>query len=539
MNPVWQRACRAAAVLALDPVGLGGLWLRARPSPARDAFLARLAPLDPARIHPDISDAALFGGPDLVATLQAGRVVHRAGVAERARLLQLTMAERATPGLAARLAGLIDRQDLEVLAVDEGADAEEQPPRALTSRLGLFVALDGLALADLQATSPDLEDARGRLDQMALPDDIDRTLAEIALMLGVTSPAAALRTRAALRCLAALDGEAGPAQIEEAASLTLAHLAGPPMDVPEAPHEPETSEAQDEEPAQRGEAMVERVVEATRVVLPPDLMTALQLGRTRRHAGKGEGAKLRQMGGRGRPLPARPGHPDGGRIDVIATLRAAAPWQTIRHRSMGARDQRRVIVLPEDIRLARSEISAERLVIFAVDASGSAAIARMAEAKGAVEALLSGAYAARDSVALIGFRGTEAELIVPPTRSLTRARRCLCGLPGGGATPLATGLEAARALAGQSERRGATPVIVLLTDGRANMALDGTADRGRAAEDATRSATALAGDARQVIVVDTAIRPNRRLKELANQAGGRYLPLPRADVGALPEALRA
>jgi len=106
-----------------------------------------------------------------------------------------------------------------------------------------------------------------------------------------------------------------------------------------------------------------------------------------------------------------------------------------------------VIVRPADIHLSRYETRRDRLLIFTVDASGSAALARLAEAKGAVELLLAQAYARRDQVALVAFRGDGAETLLPPTRSLVQAKRRLAGLPGGGGTPLAAGLLAAGEMA--------------------------------------------------------------------------------------------
>ncbi|WP_397544794.1 VWA domain-containing protein, partial [Roseovarius salis] len=130
---------------------------------------------------------------------------------------------------------------------------------------------------------------------------------------------------------------------------------------------------------------------------------------------------------------SRPGHPDGrARIDVVATLRAAVPWQRLRR---ARRDTgQRVIIHPGDIRLRRYEDRSDRLLIFTVDASGSAAMARLAEAKGAVEMLLVQAYARRDHVAVVAFRGKGAEILLPPTRSLVQAKRRLAGMPGGGGT---------------------------------------------------------------------------------------------------------
>ena len=141
----------------------------------------------------------------------------------------------------------------------------------------------------------------------------------------------------------------------------------------------------------------------------------------------------------------------------------------------------RILIRKDDFRIARFKQRSETTTIFVVDASGSAALHRLAEAKGAVELLLADCYVRRDQVALIAFRGISAELLLPPTRSLARAKRSLAGLPGGGGTPLAAGLDAAFALADLILRKGQTPTVILLTDGRANVARDGgagTASRG-------------------------------------------------------------
>jgi magnesium chelatase subunit D len=184
---------------------------------------------------------------------------------------------------------------------------------------------------------------------------------------------------------------------------------------------------------------------------------------------------------RGRPIGTRRGEPGPGvRLNVVETLRAAAPWQPLRRREAGAAPTR-VQVRRDDFRITRFKQRNESAAIFVVDASGSAALHRLAEAKGAVELLLADCYTRRDHVALIAFRNKTAELLLPPTRSLTRAKNSIMGLPGGGGTPLAAGLDAALALAEAVKRRGQSPAVVLLTDGRANIARDGTPGRGRAA----------------------------------------------------------
>ena len=177
------------------------------------------------------------------------------------------------------------------------------------------------------------------------------------------------------------------------------------------------------------------------------------------------------------------------------------------------------------------------MLIFAVDASGSAALARLAEAKGAVELLLAQAYARRDHVALIAFRGTGAEVLLPPTRSLVQTKRRLAALPGGGGTPLSAGLEAAMTQALLAQRRGMTPTICLLTDGRANVARDGSPDRTRAAADAETTARLIRRAGIAALVIDTGNRPSDALRQLAGTLSAPYLPMPRADAARLSTAV--
>ena len=225
------------------------------------------------------------------------------------------------------------------------------------------------------------------------------------------------------------------------------------------------------------------------------------------------------------------------RIDLVATLRAAAPWQPLRMASVPAGTGLRI--RPSDIRLKRFQEQSDRLLIFTVDASGSAAVSRLNEAKGAVELLLGQAYAARDHVALIAFRGTEAELLLPPTRSLVQTKRRLAALPGGGGTPLAAGLQQAAQLAEQSRARGLTPTVVVLTDGRANIALDGHADRTAAQADAEKIARLMQAQGIASLVIDMSNRPQEPLRALSARLSSPYIALPRADAERLTGAVSA
>jgi magnesium chelatase subunit D len=198
-----------------------------------------------------------------------------------------------------------------------------------------------------------------------------------------------------------------------------------------------------------------------------------------------------------------------------------------------------ILVRPDDFHVRRLEQRRTTTTIFALDASGSSALYRLAEAKGAIELLLAECYVRRDQVAVLAFRGRGAEILLPPTRSLVRARRGLAGLPGGGGTPLAAGIDAAATLAAQVRRAGATPVVVLLTDGRANVARDGHGGRVRAQQEALAAARHLAAQGGQVLLIDTSVRPEPAARALAAAAAARYLPLPQADAGRMARAVQA
>jgi magnesium chelatase subunit D len=192
----------------------------------------------------------------------------------------------------------------------------------------------------------------------------------------------------------------------------------------------------------------------------------------------------------------------------------------------------------EDFHIKRFRQSSSTTAVFVVDASGSSALHRLAEAKGAVELLLADCYVRRDRVAVLAFRGTKAQLLLPPTRSLTRAKRSLAALPGGGGTPLAAALQATQALTHQISRGGDTPLVVLLTDGRANIAQDGSPGRAKATEDALAAAQGLAAQALTCLLIDTSPQAQEAARTLAHAMGAHYLPLPHADAQKLSQAVR-
>ena len=194
--------------------------------------------------------------------------------------------------------------------------------------------------------------------------------------------------------------------------------------------------------------------------------------------------------------------------------------------------------------MRKSDLQVQRRVqprgsttLFVAHASGSAALNRLAEAKGAVELLLAGSYVRREQVALLVFRGKTVGLMLPPSRSLIRATLALASLPGGGGTPLALALDRAAEVARQVRRTGADVAVVMLTDGRANVAREGTGGRPRAEAEAMASARAYGLEAHRAVLIDTSPRPNPVAGELAAAMGARWIPRPNARAETIHDAV--
>ncbi|WVN41497.1 magnesium chelatase subunit D [beta proteobacterium MWH-UniP1] len=587
-----QDALIAATLFARDPSLLGGMVIKAHAGPVRDRYLdflkSHIAPGTPFRKLPlSIQDERLLGGLDLSATLNAGKPVLSKGLLAEVHggVLLVPMAERMSGPLAARLASAMDRGQITVqreglsaempaefglVLLDESVADDERVPVELLDRIAFHVDLREVSVSQAENDIKFFEEALSgsqaddaalhvsRTDPQEVSDELTQALCATGLALGIDSIRAVILARRAAELAGKWFGHAHTEKedVALAARLVLSPRATMmPMDPQEAPPEeppppedsqeppPDDQNDQDEsKPQEDLENLEDVILEAAKAAIPAGLLEQLLSDQRlmARSSGSGKSGAQKKGGSRGRPLGSRQGLPGGkARLSIIDTLRAAAPWQKIRHRESRPIAKRRLSIRSEDFRIKRFKERSETTTIFVVDASGSSAIHRLAEAKGAVELLLADCYVRRDQVAVIAFRGKQAEIILPPTRSLVRAKRGLSGLPGGGGTPLAIAIDASMQLALSIARKGETPLVVMLTDGKANLDRDGNPGREKAQADAMLAAQQFAVAGFAAMVIDTSPQPSEAAQKLSLQMHARYMPLPHAGAAQVSQAVKS
>ncbi len=575
----------ALMMLAVDPA-LRGIALAAPAGSGKSALLHGMRELQPdlpwVELPLGCDSEALLGGLDLEATLHQGHRVIRSGALARAHggFLVAESCNLMDDGSANTLLGAledgvvrIEREGLSLRSPAEfrlltSFDPSEGAPRAhLLDRLGLIVMMPTIRASEARASivrrhlQPDaetwndealllrglIESAREQLPHITLGDAQRRELIRMADALGVQGHRADLFAIRVARASAALGlrDEVQREDLELAARLVLLPRAtrhpdtthsAPPPEPPasETPPPPDSNDEiepdSDSVPSEDQLELAEEVLDSLAVDLP-DALSSLSFARQRSGRSGSRGAT---SGQRGRHVSSVPGLPRGQRLDVIATLRAAARWQRVR-----TRRRHGITLTSDDFRIKKYRSKAGALFIFAVDASGSMALNRMRQAKGAVHALLEQAYVNRDRVALLAFRGDEANLLLPPTGSVELLRRAVDQLPTGGGTPIAASLVASLEVADQAKRRGfGNIVLVMLTDGRANVGLK--ADRAGVDAEVKQLARSVAETGIRSLVIDTqrSFLSQGNATQLARALGGDYLYLPNAQGTAIAAAAR-
>ncbi|MDT5270583.1 MAG: magnesium chelatase subunit [Acidobacteriota bacterium] len=408
--------------------------------------------------------------------------------------------------------------------------------------------------------------------EVEVPRAVLRQVAELCLRLGVDGHRGEITLTRAARALAALEGRraVSAADVRRVAPMSLRHrLRRDPLEqgggssrVERATEEVfgrdevELKTNSSGDGARRSAASVEGIDEeeghAGRdenvIVLPPaevglrqDALAQGEHGRTRTPQHTGTPACRRVGSGgstfsaRGRYAGATPLKSEGGRVALDATLRAAAVSRAVHGTGFH--------VAPESLRFKRYRSRSGTLFIFVVDTSGSMALNRIEQAKGALAQLLRRSYVNRDRVALLVFRAEGSELLLPPSSSVSRARALLDALPVGGATPLASALlralEVARRAATSEARRVR---LVVFTDGRANVPLtekidkDSAARRERIRREILALGTSLAKACDASVVVDTQGRftGGGEGRFLSGALGGGYVRLPQLLTESTP-----
>ena len=589
-----EAALEATLLLAVDPE-LGGLAISGAVGSGKSSLARTLVHAIPSgapfvELPLGITQDRLLGGLDFEAMLTTGRRVVESGVLARANggVLYVDGLNRLDQSIVTQLLDVmsrgsvsIEREGLSLLQparfmlVASFDPSDGEPPRDVLDRVALIVGLPGqrdpegrvdvvrTVTSRDRATSfasskedadeialwrENVAHARARLASVTIADEQLLDLSLAALSLGVEGNRADIFAARAALAAAALAGRSTVSADDVALAVKLVLLpratrlpqpAEPPEEKEPPPKEqaaaepqaePDSDQNDDEDEkteSQTAESAAELLVGSIAVVLPPNLLDMPFAKAARGSAGsRGE----TQNGKRGRVVGARPGSPKSGALALFPTLIAAAPRQKVR----GAAG--RFAVERDDFRIKRFRSKAGTLYLFVVDASGSMAVNRMREAKGAVTTLLQQAYVHRDHIGLIAFRGREATVLLPPTQSVERAKRELDVLPTGGATPLAAALISAWQTARQARARGLQQcVLVLMTDGRGNVPLQPRPDGGRASEaeiddEVRRVCSLIRADGSRAIVVDTQVDYLSRgyAPRLADYLGARYLYLPNA-----------
>jgi magnesium chelatase subunit D len=422
--------------------------------------------------------------------------------------------------------------------------------------------------------------AKKRLPQVSIATEDLRQIASISLSLGVEGNRADIIAARAAKAHAALAGREAVSEEDLIAAIQLVLLPRatrkpnfeqPPDRQRDAPPEKESQKHQSPQPfedSQRSDqvepaaetsfnqrrfdqkAVDDLLIKAIDAQMPKDFLNAYSVNPKSKiqNLKSASGKRLENASrDRGRSQQATAKKTPAKKVAIAATIRAAAAFQKARRNSESQHSLHKMVIKPDDLRYKKFKHKSGILFIFAVDASGSMAVNRVAQAKGAMTRLLQEAYTHRDKVAMLTFRGNRADLLLPPTRSVELAKRIVDAIPTGGATPMATALMKALEVAGQARSQGISQVMLLLfTDGRANTSASDLPFNSQDAKaeaiknELRRLSEALNQAGIRAIVIDTKAKflAGGEARDLANVIGAKYVYLPRADDKTIYESLK-
>lgn len=339
-------------MLRLVPFDLGGLIIKSRHSETRRLALnlieKNLNEFPVKKIYPEISDSKLHGGLDFSETLSLGRPVYRKSLFDNnPKILKLMMGERFEPRIATIFAQKMDiKQNFLLLVIDEGIE-EEEIPECLKERISFYIDLNSMPfkkLKNFRIKKYDILNAKSLLNQIEMPENFYNDLFKIMSTTGINSIRPLLFAVKVASALSALRGVkvVEEKDLIESIGLTLAHKIKNfpnPIEDNQKQNQNNNEPYEDKEENKKKSTNIplELLLDAVKVNLPSNILENIIHG-------KGNNKSLVNKSGsgqnkisfqRGRPLPSINGIPNGrNKIDVIGTLKSAAPWQLIRKKNI-------------------------------------------------------------------------------------------------------------------------------------------------------------------------------------------------------------
>ncbi|NTW51835.1 MAG: magnesium chelatase ATPase subunit D [Chlorobiaceae bacterium] len=602
-------AKQALMLLAVDP-SLGGVVIPSAVGSGKSTLARAFAGILPeetpfVELPLNVTEDRLIGGVDLEATLASGQRVVQHGVLSKAHkgvlyvdslsLLDSSAVSHIMDAMSRGLV-LVEREGLSevhpanfmLVGTYDPSDGEVR--MGLLDRIGIIVPFTAqndyrarkkivnivMGTRDQEDTEDELRMLRGLIEaakeqllRVSMTNEQIKGLIQTAISLGVegnrvdifairaaiASAALAQRTEVddedlKLAVKLVLVPRATRMPEREATEEDMAQDQPPPEDEePEGEDEnapPDEPDADAEEEQEETPDMIEELMMDSIETELPDNILNISLASKKKAKSGSRGEALNNR--RGRFVRAQEGEMKSGKVALIPTLISAAPWQQSRRqdKKMAGRPAGALIINKEDVKIKKFRDKSGTLFIFMVDASGSMALNRMRQAKGAVASLLQNAYVHRDQVALISFRGKQAQVLLPPSQSVDRAKRELDVLPTGGGTPLASALFTGWETAKQARTKGISQIMfVMITDGRGNIPLQAAyepnaekAPKEELEKEIEALALSIQADGVASIVIDTQMNYLSRgeAPKLAQKLGGRYFYMPNAKAEQIVEA---